>query len=231
MGTSKRERQKAGHQARLRAEKEMAKRNQLRQRFLKIGGVIVAAIAVVVLFLVLNQGTDKTTSATSSTSSTVAPNSAAGKPCVDVTGNVPPGAPKVKMPIGDPPKELVVENLKEGEGTPVQEGDTVTVNYIGVSCSTGLVFDSSFAANKPSTFALNRVIAGWGQGLLGMKPGGERLLYIPPNLGYGSSGQAAILPDETLVFVVQLISGEPTPTTTTAAAPTTTVSSGPTPAP
>ncbi|MEY4131272.1 MAG: hypothetical protein RLZZ31_1396 [Actinomycetota bacterium] len=220
MGTSKRERQKAGHQARLRAEKEMAKRNRARQRILKFGGIIVGAVAVVALFFALNQGTSDTTTASSTTSSTLAPNSAAGKPCVDVTGDVPANAPKVKMPIGDPPNELVVENLKEGEGAPVVAGDTVTVNYIGVSCSTGLVFDSSWAKNKPATFPLSGVIAGWSQGLLGMKPGGQRLLVIPPNMGYGSGGQGAILPDETLVFVVDLISAEPTPSTTVA--PTTT---------
>ncbi len=84
--------------------------------------------------------------------------------------------------------------------------DSVTVNYIGVSCSTGKIFDSSWSAGKTVTFPLNQVITGWSQGLVGMQPGGRRLLVIPADLGYGSTGQGTIAPDESLVFVVDLIS-------------------------
>ena len=62
---------------------------------------------------------------------------------------------------------------------------TVTVNYIGVSCSTGKVFDSSYSPGQPVTFPLNQVIKGWTEGIPGMKVGGQRLLGIPPALAYG----------------------------------------------
>ena len=186
---------------------------------------LVAAIVVIVVFVVLskpgsNSGTAATTTtsttAAQSTSSTVA--SAAGKPCVALADALPAGAPNVDVPVGPPPTSLQVVNLKQGSGTPVVATDTVTVQYIGVSCSTGKIFDSSWGrGGQPATFPLNGVIAGWTQGLVGMQPGGERLLVIPPDLGYGSKGQGSIAPNETLVFVVDLISATPTTTTTTAA--------------
>ncbi|MSW55461.1 MAG: FKBP-type peptidyl-prolyl cis-trans isomerase [Actinobacteria bacterium] len=121
------------------------------------------------------------------------------------------------MPVGETPKALVVKDLVVGSGTPVAKGDSVTVNYIGVSCSTGKIFDSSWANGKPITFPLNQVITGWSQGLVGMQPNGRRLLVIPPDLGYGSTGQGGIAPDETLVFVVDLISTSTSATPGTAA--------------
>ena len=66
------------------------------------------------------------------------------------------------------------------------------------------MFDDSYSAGQPATFGLNQVIPGWTQGLQGMQVGGRRLLVIPPDLGYGSTGQGSIAPDETLVFVVDL---------------------------
>jgi peptidylprolyl isomerase len=116
------------------------------------------------------------------------------------------------MPVGEVPTSLVVEDLITGTGTPVVAGDSVTVNYIGVSCSTGKIFDSSWASGKPITFPLNQVITGWAQGLVGMQPNGRRLLVIPADLGYGSTGQGGIAPDESLIFVVDLISASPSAT-------------------
>jgi peptidylprolyl isomerase len=141
----------------------------------------------------------------------VAAASALGKDCVALADPLPPGAPNVPVPVGPPPTSLVIENLVVGTGTPVVATDTVTVNYIGVSCSTGMIFDSSWSRNEPATFPLDQVIPGWTQGLVGMQPGGRRLLVIPPALGYGSNGQGTIAPDETLVFVVDLISATPSP--------------------
>ena len=110
------------------------------------------------------------------------------------------------MPVGEIPKSLVVQDLVTGTGAPVAAGDSVTVNYIGVSCSTGKIFDSSWASGKTVTFPLNQVITGWSQGLVGMQPNGRRLLIIPADLGYGSTGQGSIAPDEALIFVVDLVS-------------------------
>ena len=114
--------------------------------------------------------------------------------------------PAIEVPDGPPPCELVTEDLEVGEGKPVTDvTKTYEWNYEGVSWSTGEVFDSSFERGEPVPFALQQVIAGWTQGLEGIKPGGRRLLVIPPDLGYGPAGQGDIAGNETLVFVVDLV--------------------------
>jgi hypothetical protein len=134
-----------------------------------------------------------------------APPSAAGKPCVAEKGPLPPGAPAVPVRVGPAPTHLVIKDLTVGMGAVVPAGATVTVQYIGVSCSTGVVFDSSYSRHQAATFPLSGVIAGWTQGLPGMRVGGFRLLGIPPKLAYGSQGQGGVIaPDETLWFVVQV---------------------------
>jgi peptidylprolyl isomerase len=83
----------------------------------------------------------------------------------------------------------------------------VTVNYIGVSCSTGAIFDSSWSRSQTFDADLSGgVIQGWQQGIPGMKVGGERELVIPPSLGYGTDGSPpTIAPNETLIFVVDVV--------------------------
>jgi peptidylprolyl isomerase len=83
-------------------------------------------------------------------------------------------------------------------------GDSLTVDYCGVGLGGRTLFDSSYSRGEPATFPLDGVIAGWQQGLVGMKVGGQRLLVIPAALGYGDQGNQGIAPGETLVFVVQL---------------------------
>jgi peptidylprolyl isomerase len=139
------------------------------------------------------------------TATTVA--SAADVPCVAATG-VPPvaGKPEVPTPVGPPPEQLVVEDLVVGDGPSVFPDDEVTVHYVGVACSTGEQFDASWDRGTPVTFTLDQVIEGWQLGLVGMQPGGRRLLVIPPRLAYGDDGQPPdIAPGETLVFVVDLL--------------------------
>lgn len=104
-----------------------------------------------------------------------------------------------------PATELTVIDLVEGTGEPVAAGSTITVDYVGLGQQSRAVFDSSWGGD-PATFSLDGVIPGWSQGLVGMKPGGRRLLIVPGNLGYGAGGNpaAGIAPDETLVFVVDL---------------------------
>jgi peptidylprolyl isomerase len=113
--------------------------------------------------------------------------------------------PKIYAPQGSPPNHLVERDLVKGHGTPVKPGQKVTVNYIGASWSTGQVFDSSWSRNQTATFPLSGVIPGWQKGIPGMRPGGRRLLVVPPALGYGSQGSQGIAPDETLIFVVDLV--------------------------
>lgn len=113
----------------------------------------------------------------------------------------------------------MIKDLKEGTGAAAAPTDSVTVNYIGVACSTGKIFDSSWSRGQTATFGLDQVIKGWTQGLTGMKVGGERLLGIPSDLAYGTAGSPPdIAPDEPLWFVVDLVSTAPASSTSTAAA-------------
>jgi peptidylprolyl isomerase len=117
--------------------------------------------------------------------------------------------PQVTVPISEvPPTELVIEDVEEGTGAEAVAGKTVDVHYVGVSWSTGEQFDSSWDRRGNFSFALGagRVIAGWDQGVAGMKVGGRRRITIPPHLGYGDAGaRGAIKGGETLIFVVDLL--------------------------
>jgi peptidylprolyl isomerase len=117
--------------------------------------------------------------------------------------------PTVKVPGGKPPKKLVIKDLIPGTGPAAKVGDPITVNYIGVNFAGGKAFDNSYDRGQPFPFQLGggQVIPGWDRGLVGMKVGGRRELTIPPNLAYGPQGQPpTIKPNETLVFVVDLLS-------------------------
>jgi peptidylprolyl isomerase len=150
-------------------------------------------------------GRDTSSSTRGTTASIPAVASAKGKPCVATTGALPPGAPAVPVPVGPPPTQLVTQDLQAGTGAAVNPGATVTVDYIGVACSTGAVFDSSYTSGQPVTFSLSQVIPGWQQGIPGMKIGGSRLLGIPPDQAYGDQGAPPkIAPGETLWFVVSV---------------------------
>ena len=151
-----------------------------------------------------NVATDSSTAPAGSTGSTPTAASVKGKPCVAVSDALPAGAPAVPVKVGPPPTALVSEDLTPGTGAEAAATSTVTVDYIGVSCSTGKIFDTSYG-KTPATFPLNQVIPGWQQGLQGMKVGGTRLLGVPSDLAYGAQGYPPdIAPDETLWFVVQL---------------------------
>ena len=116
--------------------------------------------------------------------------------------------PDVTIPDTEPPAELIIEEIEIGEGDEAVAGQNVEVHYVGVAWSNGQEFDSSWNRNDTFEFGLGRqqVIAGWDQGVAGMKVGGRRQLTIPPHLGYGARGAGgAIGPNETLVFVVDLI--------------------------
>lgn len=179
-----------------------------------VAGLIAALVVVIGAFAFTRGSSSAPADAPSGTPVTAARGSgrsALNDNCVARTGALPDGSPEVEMPVGPPPTELQVTDLVTGSGVPVVDGDTVTVRYTGVACSTGAVFDSSFSAGQPLAFALASVIKGWQTGLVGMLPGGRRLLVIPPGLAYGSNGNGSIAPDETLVFVVDLLSSAPTP--------------------
>ncbi|MFJ2649539.1 FKBP-type peptidyl-prolyl cis-trans isomerase [Streptomyces sp. NPDC087420] len=116
--------------------------------------------------------------------------------------------PEVDFPGGEPPVELDIKEIWEGDGEVAKAGDTVSVHYVGVAFSTGEEFDSSWNRGTPLKFHLGagQVIQGWDQGVQGMRVGGRRQLIIPANLAYGDRGApGAIAPGETLIFVCDLV--------------------------
>jgi peptidylprolyl isomerase len=116
--------------------------------------------------------------------------------------------PSVSIPAGEPPADLVIEDLSEGDGREAKAGHDVMVHYVGVAWSDGQQFDASWDRGETFDFRLGagQVIEGWDRGVQGMKVGGRRRLTIPPQLGYGSRGAGGVIKGgETLVFVVDLV--------------------------
>ena len=116
--------------------------------------------------------------------------------------------PQVDVPDGPPSYQLEIEDVVEGDGEEATAGRVVEVHYVGVSWSTGKQFDASWDRGDTFKFGLGKgqVIKGWDEGVAGMKVGGRRRITIPPDLGYGQRGAGGVIgPDETLVFVVDLI--------------------------
>lgn len=116
--------------------------------------------------------------------------------------------PEIDFPEGDAPKDLVIKDEWVGEGAEAKKGDLVSVHYVGVAFSTGEEFDASWNRGSALQFQLGvgQVIAGWDQGVQGMKVGGRRKLVIPAHLAYGDRGAGgAIAPGETLIFVCDLV--------------------------
>jgi peptidylprolyl isomerase len=117
--------------------------------------------------------------------------------------------PEVLVPSGQAPSyQLELEDTVVGSGDEALGGRVVEVHYVGVSWRTGKQFDASWDRGETFKFKLGKgqVIAGWDQGVSGMKVGGRRRITIPPMLAYGKRGAGGVIgPDETLVFVVDLI--------------------------
>ena len=120
-----------------------------------------------------------------------------------------PEKPSVYVPPGEaPPTDLVIEDLVVGDGEEAAPGHDVEVHYVGVAWSTRKQFDASWDRNDSFSFGLGegQVIAGWDQGVAGMKVGGRRQITIPPHLGYGKAGAGGVIKGgETLVFIVDLL--------------------------
>jgi len=169
---------------------------------------LISALSVLALAGCGGGGKDKSTAST------------AAAPAATATATT-PGAgsaaqlqtkPTVTVPSGKPPTKLVIKDIVKGTGATAQQGDTVSVHYVGVSYSNRKQFDASWDRHQPFTFQLGggMVIPGWDQGIVGMKVNGRRELIIPPDLGYGAQGQPpAIAPNDTLVFVIDLLRVQP----------------------
>jgi peptidylprolyl isomerase len=116
-----------------------------------------------------------------------------------VKPSVSPGKPPA-------PATLQTHDLVTGSGATATAASTVSVRYLGVNFADGKEFDSSWSSGKqPVDFPLSSVIPGFAQGIVGMQVGGRREIVIPPSLGYGAQGSGPIGPNETLVFVVDLV--------------------------
>lgn len=113
--------------------------------------------------------------------------------------------PEIDFIEGPAPTELVITDLVVGEGAQANPGDTVDVHYVGVDFETGEQFDASWDRGESISFPLAGLIAGWQEGIPGMKVGGRRQLVIPPELAYGPAGGGHRLSGRTLVFVIDLL--------------------------
>lgn len=103
---------------------------------------------------------------------------------------------------------IEIEELAEGEGEGVKDGDTISMHYRGTLPDTGEEFDSSYSRNQPFSFRVGsgQVIKGFDMGVLGLKKGGKRKITIPPDLGYGARGAGKVIPpNATLIFEIEIV--------------------------
>jgi peptidylprolyl isomerase len=112
--------------------------------------------------------------------------------------------PEIDFIEGPAPVDLVITDLVVGSGQEATPGATVEVHYLGVEFETGEQFDASWDRGESINFPLSGLIAGWQEGIPGMKVGGRRQLVIPPALAYGESGGHR-LSGKTLVFIIDLL--------------------------
>ncbi|MHA6668236.1 FKBP-type peptidyl-prolyl cis-trans isomerase [Homoserinimonas sp. A447] len=129
-----------------------------------------------------------------------------------VVVTAPNGAPGITIPQSggsavEPPEDLVVSTLIRGEGEKIEAGSYAVVQYTGVLWNTNKVFDSTWADNSPAVFQLTEdsVVKGFLDGLVGQTVGSQVLLVVPPELGYGDSGNGSVPAGATLVFVVDIL--------------------------
>jgi peptidylprolyl isomerase len=113
--------------------------------------------------------------------------------------------PEIEFVGDEAPTELVITDIVVGDGAEATPGATVDVHYLGVEFDTLEEFDSSWGRGQSVNFPLNRLIAGWQEGIPGMKVGGRRQLVCPPHLAYGAAGGGHRLSGKTLVFVIDLL--------------------------
>lgn len=103
-------------------------------------------------------------------------------------------------------KNMVIDDVKIGTGEAVEQGDTVSVHYVG-TLQNGQEFDNSRKRGEPFSFKVGagQVIQGWEEGLVGMQVGGQRILVIPPELAYGDATIGPIPASSTLIFAIELV--------------------------
>lgn len=113
-------------------------------------------------------------------------------------------APVISKAVGPAPTKLITKDIFVGKGKVALKSSTVKAQYVVASWKTGVVYQTSWTS-QPFEAPLANLILGWQKGIPGMKVGGRRLFIIPPALAYGAQGAGNIPPNETLVFVVDLL--------------------------
>jgi FKBP-type peptidyl-prolyl cis-trans isomerase len=178
------------------------RRRQQRRR--RVGGTLITIVVFVGLVALVytvsrgNGGDEKVA---------VVPTSAPPpEQCVGLKDTLPKGSPAMPIKPGVAPTKLKTTDLKIGTGAVVPKNAKVTMNYVGVTCGTGTIFDSTYANNTTFDADLSssgQLINGWQQGIPGMRIGGVRLLSIPSDLAYGPDGRPPTIgADEALFFLV-----------------------------
>lgn len=185
----------------------MAKRDRIFAGFGAALFLVTSSIIAVAAIIALTQSSSSSSSASTAANSSSSNNSNSSSP----NSQPPKVGSKLKgfTPLTKPLSKLEVANLQVGKGATVKAGDTITANYIGAIANTGVIFDTSTSHGGPQTFSLSQVIAGWQEGIPGMKVGGTRELLIPASLAYGSKGSGAIPPNSDLVFLVTVLNVKP----------------------
>jgi peptidylprolyl isomerase len=231
----KRQIARARYERRLRARAAARAKARQRWTIGGAAAAVVAIVAVILAFVLSGNGKKSAASASSptasaSTSASAAPSSSAPPPpapthaagCTSkpsvvaspianfpiIPAGVDPALktePTVTVPAGAVPITLQTKDLIVGTGETVGPDDTVTMNYVGLNYVDCTEFDSSWSHSQEATFAIKGTVAGFAQGVTGMKVGGRREIIIPPSLGYGTSGSGAVKPNEELVFVVDVL--------------------------
>jgi len=205
-----RERELARRRYERRRLREQQARARRRHRNTVIGataGTLAVIVGLVFLGIYLFGGDDKPSKVNAQSTPSASPTPAAPGTCAPISPNPPAaGQPTVPPVVGKAPTSLQIKDVTVGKGAVAKKGSSLSVTYIGISCSTGKVFDASYK-NGGQPFTVSplgsaSVIAGWNQGLIGVRAGGVRELIIPPSLGYGPQGSGPIGPNETLIFLV-----------------------------
>jgi peptidylprolyl isomerase len=201
-------RSKAEKRADSKAAKARARALEKRRQNLTVGGAAAVVLALVVglVLWISNSSSPESTSTAAGPADSVTESGSAFPP-------LPPGADPA---LGTKPvvtagegtvTELKKTTLIEGKGAAVQQGQTITVNYVGVNYGDGKEFDASWKGSKPFSFAVGTggVIQGWDQGLLGVKVGSRVQLDIPSAMAYGDNPGGG-RPAGALRFVVDVLS-------------------------
>jgi peptidylprolyl isomerase len=162
-----------------------------------------------------SSSTASSTPTSTPTASTSTPTASTATPTAS-TGTTPTSGPlskepKVTPPAGPVPAKLVTREIVTGTGPEAKTGEDMTINYVASLYKGGKVLDSSWSRNTPFRFILgNSILAGWNQGIVGMKVGGRRELIMPASLAWGKHGRApSIPPNAAVVFVVDLLRTAP----------------------